>query len=149
INAAGQIAGYYSNAAGIHSFEYINGTITTFDVPNASFTVAQGIDAAGNIAGYFEDNTGGTHGFLYSNGSYTILDAPGALPGKTTVAAMEAGGKIVGFYDSGTNEFGFIYNNGVYTPLDYPGNNDTYGLAINGNGQVAGKYIDLTGTHGF
>ena len=67
-------------------------------------TVAQGIDAAGDVAGYFHNGTG-THGFLYSNGSYTILDAPGVMAGTTTVAAMEAGGKIAGYYDNGSTNW--------------------------------------------
>ena len=40
-----------------------DGVVTSIDVPGASQTLAFGINAEGQIVGYFTDPTG-THGFL-------------------------------------------------------------------------------------
>ena len=49
------------------------GNFTTFDVPNASFTSAFGINDRGDIVGLFTDSSFRNHGFLMEN-------APGAAP---------------------------------------------------------------------
>ena len=52
---------------------------TTFDVPDATFTFAAGINDSGEIVGFFDDATG-THGFLTTDGgaTFTIIDVPNA-----------------------------------------------------------------------
>ena len=46
-----------------------NGTITTFDVPGASHnafqkTIPEGINAPGDVTGYYQDTSGVNRGFL-------------------------------------------------------------------------------------
>ncbi|MEH1800462.1 MAG: hypothetical protein V7L13_15110 [Nostoc sp.] len=48
---------------------------TTFDVPNAIATDAQGINDQGDIIGYFRDSTG-DRGFLKQGSSFTTFDYP-------------------------------------------------------------------------
>jgi hypothetical protein len=40
------------------------GTFTTIDVPDATFTRAFGINAVGDIVGFYEDSSGTGHGFV-------------------------------------------------------------------------------------
>ena len=52
-------------------------TFTAIDVPGATATEAFGINAAGDIVGFFT-NASGAHGFLLSRGVFTTIDVPGA-----------------------------------------------------------------------
>src|SRR5204863_207719 len=56
-------------------------TITTFDPPGATRTLALSINPAGAITGYYVDGIfGGVHGFLRApDGAFTTFDVPGAL----------------------------------------------------------------------
>src|SRR5438445_424812 len=75
----------------LHEYLYNpnGGTYTTLDDPlaangfdnpfAASGTVAEGINAAGQIVGYYADSNDDYHGFLYNGGIYTTLDDPQAF----------------------------------------------------------------------
>src|SRR5439155_8709154 len=54
-----------------------NPTITTIDFPGAISTQTWGINARGDIVGFYV-SAGVTHGFLLSGGSFTTIDVPGA-----------------------------------------------------------------------
>ena len=70
INARGDIVGTYCDAepcqlgaAGSHGFLLRRGELTTIDVPGALRTSAVGINASGDITGFY--NTGGVaHGYV-------------------------------------------------------------------------------------
>ena len=71
LNPAGDIAGYYVDAANVfHGFlRTKHGAITTFDVPGAGTSAGQGTipisnNAADTITGYYIDSIGVYHGFL-------------------------------------------------------------------------------------
>ena len=66
INDLGQIAGHYRTAACGGSFLYAGGEYRTIDVPSSKpcSTLAYGINNAGVIVGYFNDQNGGGHGFI-------------------------------------------------------------------------------------
>jgi probable HAF family extracellular repeat protein len=78
-------------------------TFTTLDDPLAAAsafagTLAYGINASGQVVGYYTNTTGGgTHGFLYSGGTYTNFDDPDAgntgqtLAQGTTAQARSSG----------------------------------------------------------
>src|SRR5262245_36871023 len=77
--------------AGAESF-----TLTQFDVPGATNTLARGINNEGQIVGQYGDSTG-THGFLFSAGSVIQLDVP--VPGYETRAyGINDAGVIVGTF---------------------------------------------------
>src|SRR5204863_7137588 len=73
INNAGEVVGYYFDYGDpkTHGFLYSDGIYTTLDDPSATVgsafgsgsTVANGIDDAGDIVGYYTDSTGLNHGF--------------------------------------------------------------------------------------
>ena len=70
INARGDIVGTYCDAApcnlgigGTHGFLLRHGELTTIDVPGAVRTSATGINASGDITGFY--NAGGVgHGYV-------------------------------------------------------------------------------------
>ena len=67
---------------------------TTLDDPLASQgSLAFGINAAGQIVGYYFDNSH-AHGFLRSGGIYTTLDDP--LAANTFAMGINDAGQIVG-----------------------------------------------------
>jgi probable HAF family extracellular repeat protein len=126
-------------------------TYTPIEEPFAigSHTAANGINAMGQIVGYYA-NAGGTHGFLLSDGTYTSLDDPLASSG-TLALGINAGGQIVGQYATSSAYHGFIYSGGGYTTLDHPSAfNLTTAYGINGAGQIVGYYNDSSlNSHGF
>jgi probable HAF family extracellular repeat protein len=76
-------------------------------VPGALETVANGINDAGQVVGYYGDISG-THGFLLDvDGSYTTIDLPGAR--ETIPSGINDAGQIVGSYvDAGGTHHGFL-----------------------------------------
>ena len=52
--------------------------ITTIDVPGAAGTVPEGINASGDVAGYFQAADGNVHGFVLTAGAFTTITYPGA-----------------------------------------------------------------------
>src|SRR2546428_14136665 len=100
-------------------------TYTTLDDPLAlatGSTSAQGINASGQIVGFYQ-NAGGFHGFLYSGGTYTTLDDPSATNGTL------AQGIIVARYHGASGPHGFHLPIslhpapplGTHPPLHLPG----------------------------
>src|SRR5437660_1659589 len=73
------------------------------DFPNATETVANGINARGDIVGRYLDADGVFHGYLLSKGVFSTIDFPGAA--LTAAFALNARGDIGGrFMDtSGTD----------------------------------------------
>jgi probable HAF family extracellular repeat protein len=114
--------------------------ITLDDPLGTNGTIAQGINASGQIVGYYIDSSNHTHGFHYSGGTYTTLDDP-LSPGGTYLTGINASGQIVGY----TNPWqGFLYSNGNFTTVSGTPN------AINNNGQIVGtRLIVGSGTSGF
>ena|SRR5215831_10738449 len=108
-------------------------------------TVAQGINAAGQIVGQYNTSTG-AHGFLLSGGTYTTLDDPLATSG-TVAHGINATGQIVGFYANATGFHGFLLNGGMYTTLNDPSATlGTEAFGINAEGQIVGFFNNATGS---
>jgi probable HAF family extracellular repeat protein len=114
-------------------------------------TYATGINAAGQIVGYYRDGTG-YHAFLNTGGTYTTLGAPFSFL-DTYASGINASGQIVGYYrDAGAigGIHGFVNTAGTYATLDVPGAFiNTHATGINDVGQVVGYYSDMVGDHGF
>jgi probable HAF family extracellular repeat protein len=121
---------------------------TTLNDPSATMgTVARGINATGQIVGYYTNATG-THGFLLSGGTYTTLDDPLAT-NETVAYGINDAGQIVGQYNDLSGTHSFLYSGGVFTTIDDPVNGHTFASGINNNGQIIGTLSDGTGDHGF
>jgi probable HAF family extracellular repeat protein len=111
INDAGQIIGDYED--GNHGFLYnpSSGTFTTLNNPGNNGTFWRGINASGQIVGYFLAGSF-AHGFLYnlSSGTFTTLDDPLGTNG-TQALGINNLGQIVGSYiDASRHSHGFLYN---------------------------------------
>src|SRR5438045_2839940 len=55
-----------------------------------------GINATGQIVGFYTDSLNKTHGFLYTAGTYVTLDVPGAI--STEALGINSSGQIVGIF---------------------------------------------------
>ena len=82
---------------------------TIIDDPNGMVsTVASGINAQGDIVGYYTDSIGTYYGFLRHQGHFTTIDGPEGAKG-TVASGINAQGDIVGYYtDSIGNDHGWI-----------------------------------------
>jgi probable HAF family extracellular repeat protein len=152
INNARQIVGGYSDASGDHGFLLSNGTYTPLDVPRSFGTSlapparinAAGINAAGEIVGYFSTTTSlqpprtASGAFLLSGAVYTNITEPG--PGGSVATAINNGGFIVGNGPNG----GYLLSSGMYTALSVPGSLATGADGINDAGLIVGTYEDAT-----
>jgi probable HAF family extracellular repeat protein len=110
-------------------------------------TYATGINAGGEIVGFYYNNGSGfpglgAQGFLYNSGTYITLDDPLGVNG-TFAYGINDLGEVVGFYYDATNTaHGFAYDGGTYVTLDGPlsGSTDVIAHGINDAGQIVGFY---------
>ncbi|MEQ1558366.1 MAG: hypothetical protein ABL933_05425 [Methyloglobulus sp.] len=87
INDKGQVSGTYTDVSGgFHGFVYSSGVVMTIDIPNATTTFVNDINASGQLTGYYVDNTG-THGFI----------ATPILPPSSKKDCVKGGWKMFGF----------------------------------------------------
>jgi hypothetical protein len=162
INAAGGIAGFYTDTSGAwHGFLLPAGgtMIYPIDGPGAGTGTNQGtfpfsINTKGDIAGYYSDGstrTGLYHGFMRAaDGMITPINVPGAYAGfdlGTGVASINTGGKVTGFYrDARAVYHGFVRDaNGRITLFEAPdAGTGTYAgtepISINTAGDITGMY---------
>ncbi len=115
-------------------------TFARINVPGAADTVASGINNAGQIVGWYQDQSGVQNAFLDNNGAFTTLG------GQWTFAqGINDRGQITGYYwDAAGYERSFLYSSGVFTNIGTPG---YFAQGINNAGQIVGYYVQPgTGT---
>jgi uncharacterized membrane protein len=144
INAEGEIVGWFNDGY-THGYLLRKGNVEQIDYPSADYTLAEDINALGDVVGFY--GLGGTeHGFLLRDGVYTTIDYPGAFV--TNVRGINSEGDIVGLY--GMNDDpdtwtegpfrGFLLErNGTFTTIR--GNCN----GINSRGQIVGSGYLLSG----
>ena len=95
-------------------------TYTTIDPPGSTYTIANSINAEGQIVGLYQNSNGVEHGFLNSGGIYTTIDPPGSI--ETVADSINSKGQIIGWYfdSNGTHQEGFLDSGGIYTIIDPP-----------------------------
>jgi len=113
---------------------------TPFDYLGALNTYANGINAAGQIVGNYQNSDLILHAYLKDGVTYTPFNYPGAS--RTGFGGINAAGQIVGSCSLG----GFIKDGTTYTFLDPPYTNPN---GINDSGLIVGDYSDATALHGF
>ena len=81
---------------------------TTFDPPGSTYTIANSINAAGAITGYYVDAYGYRQGFLRAaDGTITTIDPPGSI--YTNPSSINLWGAITGWYDDASyTQHGFL-----------------------------------------
>jgi hypothetical protein len=124
------------------------------DVPGAYLTSPAAINDRDVIAGFYwqtNNNEKDVHGFIRTpDGAFTSFDALSA-DGHTIATAINTGGVVAGWYtDSGQHDHGFVRGaDGSIATFDALGAYDTWPLAINDKGAVAGYWLGSGGYHGF
>lgn len=119
-------------------------TYTSLNNPGAIYTLAFGINDAGNVVGYYcESSYSNCNGFLKTGDTYTSFDYPGEH--NTYAYDINDAGMVVGGSGSGANTFGFLMSGDTYNKIIYPGTNIRYTTArgINDAGAVVGSYFDV------
>lgn len=154
INDEGQIVGDYESftAAFTTGFLYQNGAFTTINFPEATYTVATGINNAGEIVGYYADGFSRVHGFVYDRQSFSSIDTPNSVG--TWISGINNKGQLVGYYSDALSAFhGLLYDHGTLTTLDDPNAGvlgSTRLLGINDAGRAIGEAASpISGTRGF
>lgn len=124
------------------SLALAQGTFTQIDYPGAFSTQAIGIDKAGNISGWYQDQNVASHGFVYRNGTYTSIDYPGTTGG-TMLFGMNDNGQIVG--SGGGVCFVYNMNTQTFTTIHFPDAESLSPFAINNAGVIVGQ-VETAGT---
>ena len=146
------ITGYSDNGATGDTvgwiYDPIAATYTDINPAGSVFTIAQGINAAGQVVGSaIVPASGGAHGFLREASGAITLFRIGTNP--TRARGINDLGLITGFMTVGTALQGFVGNSGGFQALMVPGSDETIPEGINNAGQVAGLYRTGGVTHGF
>jgi hypothetical protein len=140
---------------------WIYDKIITFDAPGAGKdagqgTSPQGINDAGEIAGYYKDGASVVHGFVrHGDGTFSIFDVPGASK-KATLGTYPQGinknGDVAGYFFTDPNgvRHGFVrHKDGTVSKFDPPGSVGTVSRSINDMDEFTGNYVSGDLAHGF
>jgi len=155
-NTEHQAVGYYStNAAGTapdHAYIYDEcanplctgpGVFEVLEIPNSKGGAqATGINDAGNVVGFYIDDSNLMHGFLLVSGTFTTLNFPGSK-GTTAAFGVNNDGKVVGSYSDASGSHGFVYtiSNNSWQSIDDPdGVGTTVVNGINDKGKLVGFF---------
>jgi probable HAF family extracellular repeat protein len=157
ISANGTVVGYSRNTPTEqrHGFIWRNGVFTPVDMPGAGpgGTRLQGINAQGDVVGFYSDDDRHLHGFVrYGEDDYRNLDVPGSEVegGYTFAQGINNYGQIVGYYAGADSiDHGFVLSKGGYTTINVPDSSWTDIYSIDANGNIVGAFEDDKGVHGF
>jgi hypothetical protein len=153
IGPTGLVTGYSQSEDGMVSAGYIydpfSGAFTDISPAGSLFTIAQGINAAGQVVGSAVLPGTGPHAFLRQPDGTLALFQIGSAP--TRARGINDMGIITGFMTVGAVEQGFVGTSAGFQSLAVPGADSTVPEAINNAGQIAGLYRTGGGTvtHGF
>ena len=153
LNNRGQVVGAVQKSDfTFRGFSITQGTVAIFDYPGAQSTLAEGIRKDGTIVGtYMLNNV--NHGFiLYPNGQFEPFDVPQAC--ETFIFDTNDAGDLAGAYmDCASRQMrGYVRTRkGQLQVVTFPGA-ETIATEVQGldeQGNIAGRFDDATGRHGF
>jgi hypothetical protein len=153
INASGTVLGaWYDSSFTEHGFIYANGTVSSFDEPDAvNGTNPVSINAAGEIVGSYFDSNYTEHGFIYKTTKqgkpeFTTVDAPGSTG--TGLSAITSKHLIYGGGVGADNaQYVFSYKKGTFTTVISANSPAVFGASDNGD--LAGAYYGSYPPFGF
>jgi hypothetical protein len=138
------IGGWYDPNFTEHGYIFQNGTLTSFDEPDAvNGTIPAGINKSGEIVGSYYDTNYGEHGFTYvpATGVFTTVDMPGA--NYTGLSGIDSKGVSFGVAAGTDNvQIVFSYAKGKFTTLPISGSPAVYGVSDQGG--IAGTYFNTS-----
>jgi uncharacterized membrane protein len=141
LNNIGQVVGSYADNTGQYGFLYTvsSGAVEKLQVPNASGTLAVGINDNDIITFQWVDSLFVYHGAILRNGNYTIINVPGAS--QTTANGINKYGQILltGQDSSGAWQ-GYLLANGHLIACDVVNAANTFPFGINDKGEIVGGY---------
>lgn len=120
-------------------------TFTPLDVPGAVQTIPSGINANGEVVGWYVQ-AGVTRGFTYLNGTFTPnIVYPGAS--LTQLRGIAPNGDIAGSYrmpgEPTVNLHGFVLTtDGSFIPVNFPGHTSHISQRILADGTILGCFHD-------
>lgn len=130
-------------AAGAPSFNRDAPTfsVTSIDVPGALATVPQGINAGGDVSGWYTDPSRHAHGFILHDGAFTHVDYPGA--DNTMLRGIGPDGTVLGTFsddaEGGVASHGFKRApDGTFELVKYPGSLNEIPQRILPDGTILG-----------
>src|ERR1700730_2769530 len=143
INRKGDVVGYSFQGGDYRAYLYSSADQSVADVGSfgGKINAACGINDAGQVTGYSQDENGNLLAFLFSNGSVQDLGLGGSSEPDAleTAYAINDSDQIVGRRSAGNNAFhAFLYANGSTTDVTTLGGTNGEALAINKNGAVVG-----------
>ena len=147
INNSGHVVGTYQDAqGGLHGYLFDGVTYTTVDFPGSQLNFVFGIGNAGQILGTYSDVVQGnwTAWIRDAEGNFRTIKYP---PDRSTdVRAINAGGKIVGSWDTGGPNpepaHGFLLDGEQFSLMDYPSGVLSVANGINDANVISGSYFD-------
>jgi len=107
---------------------------------NSPYAVADGIDNAGTVTGYYQDLNSHYHGFVWRNGVFQPVNYPGAMD--TLLFGVSNRGVAIGYYGDGTTNHTVMYSvrSGAWSALpDIPNYTQNDGYCINDLGVAVGN----------
>ncbi len=145
-----------SSRSAAQSFDFV-----AIDVPCSACTggiarqtIAQGVNAAGDIVGVYRDANNNQHGFLLRHGQFTGIDVPDAV--STNARGIGLSGEIVGSYTAavGSTEectalnspscmHGFLYSRGKFSTITFPKHPGAFAQRITPAGNIYGCLHDF------
>ena len=144
INASGQVSGYASGSTGTRAVRYTPGRGWEI-LPglSPSFSLANGINAAGDVVGYHFTPDFQLRAFRYRDGSGVEEIAPLTGGTMTIGYAINSNGDVVGYSDVPSGELlGFIARPGqAAVALPSLGGGFTLACGINDAGQIVGSSV--------
>ena len=118
------------------------------DFPGAAATTVTGINADGQIVGFYRDVGGQTHGFVRRGETYASIDFPGAA--WTNARGIGPSGDVLGAYrmpgEPDVNQHGYrLARDGQFSRIDFPGHISTVPVRLLPDGTIVGCYHDAAG----
>jgi len=112
----------------------------TIGPADSPYVVADGINNAGVVTGYYEDQSSVFHGFVWHNGALRTVNYPGAA--YTYLFGVNNRGVAIGYYGDGVTNHTVTYavGSGAWTVLpDIPDYSQNDGYCINDLGVAVGN----------
>jgi hypothetical protein len=160
INDKGDVAGFYFDGNGTHGFvRSRNGTITTFNNPNAAngtyVALEQGLNDDGAIVGWYFDANFVAYGYVREpDGTFKTVEPDASSPG-TLVGGINNSGASTGYYADTTGLFySFLRKkDGTTTVFQASGGDAVEGVVaftLNCGDEITGVTVDSNNAnHGF